>query len=269
MFTPFKIKSAVLVAAVLLVGLAALSAQAQVMTKTFKCSGGDVFMLPGLGALIMEDTTGIKVVDALAKESLPEEYKETDLLAGDVLLMLDGKEINSVAHLKELLDTYEVGQEMTFGLERNGSTRLSTYIKADENEGAQMQMVTMKVGDGEEEGTTVASSPGMTQITLDGAAGPVIPIMEAGIILVGDDVNMSVATLLPAGIGSLEGATPAEGDAIILFQGEAVESGEHLKSLYDDAEVGTTITFSFVHDGEKQEASFTKQEPQGTIMMKR
>jgi S1-C subfamily serine protease len=60
----------------------------------------------------------------LVSEVLPDSpAQKAGLLRGDILLSVDGKEINALRDLREILSTYRAGQRVTLGIQRGGQAR--------------------------------------------------------------------------------------------------------------------------------------------------
>lgn len=286
---------------VLIVGLTGLSgvvdpanaaspAPKQKTILTFQA--GEVFMLPELGAVIVADTTGLRVEFALPAAQRAKAYRQVDFETGDFILMVNGKRTKTVEQLEKIYGALAVGDEVKLGLRRGKEMRISSFKKAakDDQPGHQMMIQTIE-GDAAEHGaaggggiqkktmvigggdgstktwTKTEGAGGKRMIMSAGPGAEMVLLLEAGLILQQDGEALVVGGVMDEAAKLLPGVAVAVGDTIRAVQGQLVRSAQQFNKIYGPLAVGTKVKLVFVHQGEKVKATFTKPEINTKPMM--
>ncbi|KAA3614082.1 MAG: PDZ domain-containing protein [Calditrichaeota bacterium] len=110
---------------------------AQMMIK----ATGDVFNLPELSAVIVEQDKKIVVIATMA-HMRPADYKDIDLENNDQIFMANGKKIKSVKQLKNMYNELAVGDKLKMAVKRGDENQLVSFAKADPEDLPKMKIQT-------------------------------------------------------------------------------------------------------------------------------
>ncbi|MDF1545574.1 MAG: PDZ domain-containing protein [bacterium] len=245
----------ILVAAVLISLAIPQLTSAQMEVKTM--SGGDLFIIPGLGAVVAPQEGKLKII--VVPEDRPKEYATVDIESGDFLLMVDGKRVKTNADLKEVFNGIKVGTMLEMGLKRDKAMLIVPMKRAaDDDTGGKTMMMTRTVDVGGDEGG----------IQFEGDVFDVVVIPEVGITLADEEQGLSVVGLMPAADENLNGERPSQGDIVITLMGRPVTTVEEFDAVYEPIKTSDTVTMEYKHEGESRKLIFTKMEiKQKKVMM--
>jgi len=252
-----------------LVALAAgfVAAEAQTMqTQTF--DAGKVVMIPGVDALVMLEGEMLEVHFVAPPQQRDKAYRDVDLKAGDVLVMLNGKRIKGVEDLRDRIESLEIGDEMKFGIKRGAEMKLVAFDKAeaDQEGGPKMMVMTMSVDEGDSAADPGAGGPMVRKMTFSPEDG--LLIMEAGVMIADEDDAVTVKAVLPISGGAGEAADVDQGDRVVSFNGTNITSMDQLRKLYETLSVDGEFTLVFNRDGEQHSVTYTKAERGGPQIIK-
>lgn len=239
-------------------------------TKVIKADKDDVFFLQELGALIMQDGGAIRIDFVAPADSRAKKYRSVDVESGDVIMMLDGKRVESVKVLRRNYEEAESGEVIKLGLKREQRMMIVEFPKADPEDVPQgkMMMVTM---DGDGEGTvTTTSGPDTKVIKMEAGSAANATLLELGVLFGEKEGKVIVTSTLPHSEDVL-GMEVANGDILRSLQGETVSTLDEFAETYESIAVGDTVRLVFQRSGEEISAAFPRPEsPDGlTIERKR
>ncbi len=238
----------------------------QVMQHSFTIEGteGQPFNLAELSAVIAKQNDTLRVLFAGDADMRPKEYKDIDFRTGDIILMANGKKMNSTEELQEVYEGIAIGKEVEFGIRRDGKLQLVTFLKADPKNLPARQM-TMVTDDGKG-GKSVASR----KIMMDGkefqapeGVTDVQPLFGLGLLLGNKDGKVVVAGIMPFAKekGDLDGVNVL--DLVTSFNGKPISSVTETSSAYEALKVGDKFTIGITRGSEKIEISLSKPEDTG------
>ena len=255
---PKTIFRALIATAVLISLVLPHSVQAQMKVKTM--TNDDIFMIPGLGAVIAPEDGKLKVL--IVPDDCPKEYASVDIESGDYLLMVNGKRVKTIDDLREVFKGIEVGETLEMGLKRDKTMLIASMKRAsDDDTGGKMMMMTRTI-------TTDEEGAGEGGMEFQGGAFSISVVPEVGIAITAGDNGLSVVGLMPAGDEEMIGDQPGEGDIVISIQGKTVETIDEFESAYEAIKTGDKVSIEYKHNDELRKLSFTKMEIEQKIMMK-
>lgn len=92
---------------------------------------GDMFEIPEIGGILVEDGENLRVDMAIPKDNRIKAYKDVDLNKGDLVLMMNGKKIDKVRKAKEIYDKLKPGEDVKLGIKRSEEMFIASFKKAD------------------------------------------------------------------------------------------------------------------------------------------
>lgn len=206
-----------------------------------------VLSIPELSAVIGEDG-GRMVVDHVMEPGMrPKGYEKTDVQEGDVLLMADGKKMNTLKDARDHYEAAAAGSTVKLGFRRNEQMLIASFVKADPRE---MPKVRMMVSHGGPETDML----GVPQVGLRFGSRNKLVVIQ--------DVLPNAATRLP-------GADVREGDVVTKLNGETVSSFREFARLYERVAAGARIELSTSRKDSSQTVSFAKPEDTGRVIIRR
>jgi len=222
--------------------LSTSSGFSQVM-KVMKMDAGDaseMFNLSEVGAIIIGTNDTIKVDMAMPGSSRPPEYKDVDIQTGDVIKMVNGKSLTSVAALKDIYEGLEIGEEVKMGIMRESRMHLVKFAKGDPKKLPQMAVAAMPAGGGMDESATV--------------------LIDAGILLTEKDGKLSIMQLVDQILAKFDGGAPREGDIIIELQGKEIKAPSELAEIYSKVKPGDKVSLVLKRDRKIIPLSYTRKD---------
>lgn len=241
------------------------------VTRTVQLDGADVqgqpCTLDELGAVVAQVDNEFKVLFVMEKEARPKPYQEVDLRADDRLLMVNGRKLASIDQLCSWLDSVAVGSPIQLGIRRDKDMQILSYPKADPKTLPKMHRKIVTQEDGPEGPQTATRT-----FTTGGKEGEHVAMLRgAGIVVRKVENRLEVMHRMPhaSSIEALKGLK--EGDRIVSFQGEKVESLDGLEETWNRLPTGETVTFVCSRDGVEHTYSFPKpdasKEPGGAVLI--
>ena len=223
---------------------------------------GQPFSLGELGAVIVDNGKEIKFLHVMPADNRPKAYKDVDVQAGDVILMCNGKRLKTLKDLEEAYNATAVGAEFKMGVRRNEDRFIVSLPKADPKDLPKMEM-RMMTSDGSASGGVK-----MQSFTFGGPgqnAGDIAPLLGIGLIIGKKDNAFKIVGLMP---NSAQGDFKQD-DIIESFNGEKIKSTQQLSEMYEKLAVGAKIELQYKRGDKTMQASLTKKEAQGQMMIRR
>ena len=256
-------------ATIVLMIIAMTTANAQVfMSRTDSSSDrivGEPFSLGEVGAVIVDTGKEIKFLHVMLADNRPKAYKDVDIKDGDVILMCNGKRVKT---LKELEATYKeltVGAEFKMGIKRKDERFIVSFQKAGPKDLPKIEMSIATTEDGEGDG-----EPMRRRVVMGGQdLGDVAPLFGLGLIIGKKDNVFKVVGMGPSAATALAGVNIKPDDIIESFNGEKIKSTQQLSEMYEKLAVGEKIELHFKRGDKTMQASLTKPEAQGRVIINR
>jgi PDZ domain-containing secreted protein len=272
--TTFRLLNGLTVAFWLITAAVSMPTTAGAQRMVTRTISGAAYMIPGLGAVVAEDSGQVKVIIVPAAGQRSEAYKNVDLEEGDFIIMCNGKRVSSVAEFQKRMDSVAVGGDVRLGIQRKADRRIATFVKADEAAGGGAQMMVMQTfGDqspdsGGAAGMTAVDG-GAVGIYSDGNSSPAVAVAaEAGLLLGEADSGLYVMQLVPTAANP-SGSKPVEGGYLVVaVQDKSVRTVAEFKTLYDAAKPGDKLKLSFKHGAESFSNTYIRTSAQPMIQMK-
>lgn len=209
--------------------------------KSFSFSGdgpnGEMFMIQEVGGLVTLSDDGVKIEMVMPPDQRPKEFKDVDLMAGDIIKMANGKKIDDVAKIKEIYEALKPGETLKFGINRDGKMMIVSMVKGDPDKMPKMQVMTVGAGDN------------------------MIPtLIDVGLVLVEKDGKLVVDQAIPEMVKSSPDFTPGKDDILAKINGTMVNNASSLSDAYMKIAVGSKVEMTFERAGEQHIVSFDKPE---------
>jgi S1-C subfamily serine protease len=227
---------------------------------------GEPYSLGELGAIIGQDSTGLRVMFIGPREARPKTYQDIDLKQDDLILMMNGKRLTSTADLSKAIDSLKIGDNIQLGLKRDGQLMVVSFPKADPTSLPKRQMMVMKSDGGK--GDTKIKLGGKDLRIPDGIKG-IEPVPGLGILIGTKDNKVVVAAVLPfmqenPGLKALVG-----GDQILSVSDKPVNAPADFIAAFTAVKVGEKFTFKVLHAGKEAIISIIRSEDHGTRVIER
>ena len=255
-----KILTVIAVAFLTGLSVTAFCAEGEVQSQTMTMEiEGDMFMLPELGAIIIDTESGPKVEMVLPGPQREKEYRKVDMQRGDIISMFNGKSVKSVADIQKTYEGLSEGDDVKFGVRHEKARRLLKFPKGDGSGPAQMQIMTIE-DDGSGGAPQQQQQGGMMiqRIQTDDSNPGATALLDLGVLLSAEDGKVFIADLLPLGKGLMKGYKPAEGDVILELQGKEITSGNQVADIYGAVETGETVDLVVMRGEELIKVAFPK-----------
>jgi len=227
--------------------------------KVMTFSSDDMFMIPGLGAMILPEGEDLKVEMIPEPDMRPDELKSVDLQEGDIIMMFNGKRMKSITDLREGYEALAIGDTVKLGIKRDKGMLISSFEKPDAEslESGQMVMMTRTIDDDDESGADGAVKT-VTKTMGQGMSNMLV-VLEAGILVGGDDEGAVVQSVIGGNIKpNAKGDELKEGDRITSLGDAEVLSFDDFKKQYDALQSGSSAKMGFTREGQAYSTTFTK-----------
>lgn len=239
-----------------------ISAAQPVERRVMTFEKGQVFLLPELGAVILQGDDGLYIEMAPPPNNRPRAYRDVDLQEKDVIIMFNGKRMKTIADIQDRYDSLGIGDEIKFGIKRGPDMRLVSLAKMDQSQIPQTRQIMLGgEADSLEARTTGAPQREMMMSWKGGTDTKLDALPELGVVLTEEDSTVVVASILPNAAAIFKEYTPAEGDELKAIGDHQVSSTKSFHELYEKIAVGETVTLHFVRDGKETVVSVAKPEP--------
>ncbi|MBN2227666.1 MAG: hypothetical protein JW763_09910 [candidate division Zixibacteria bacterium] len=223
-----------------LTGSAALAQQTITRTYTIDAPG-EMMMINEFGGMIILKDSAVTVEMIMPPGNRPDQYKDFDFLAGDVIVMANGSKITSVEMLQDVYDKTPVGEMIKLAISRDGKMMMRKFAKADPE--------------------SMPKPVVMTRTNPGGGGGADLALAGVGILLSAKDGKLSVGSLVNAIMPKFDGATPQTGDVILKVQGEDYDSPEAFAEIFGKIKTGETVTLVLGRNSEELTTSFARPNP--------
>lgn len=223
-------------------------------------AAGEVVSLAELGAIIVDRDGNLAVEIINAAEHRPEAYKTVDLRKDDLIVMLNGKKLTTLAELQKGYEGFPIGNELKFGVKRGKDMMIVAFKKGDPKS-FRMDFNDVTMGD------STGAKPQMRIVTHrpGGGEGEVLPAV--GLILSAAKGGVQVSGTLPHVGDVFTANTPKDGDHIVSIQNKPVKTMTDFLDVFDNLTVGDKVTMVLSRDGKELTTTFVKPKPMGGPMI--
>lgn len=87
--------------------------------------------IPELGCALGDEGKQVKVIHAMPGANRPKAYAGIDVLANDLILMVNAKPLKTAAAFKTLYESLAPGDTITLGIKRGEAMHLASFVKVD------------------------------------------------------------------------------------------------------------------------------------------
>ena len=105
--------------------------QGQSYSFSFDAEDDNIFMLEEMGGIIQISDEGAVLQMIMPPEQRSEQYKDVDLVIGDVIKMVNGKKIDSGETLQKLYDDLKIGDEIKMAIMREKIVHIVSFPKGE------------------------------------------------------------------------------------------------------------------------------------------
>jgi S1-C subfamily serine protease len=209
---------------------------------------GDIVDIPELASLFV-GAYGTVVVDRVMDPSMrPKGNERIDIQEGDVLLMVSGRRVKSLADFRALYEEAKPGSELKLGVERNHAMLIIPFVKGDPEAMPKRRVV-------------IRNGP-------DGGDKDFLGIPGVGLI-VGEKGIVRFGNTFPEASGHITGELPSEGDVIASINGTKASSFSEFAGIYRALSTGAKVTLGIQHGNSARTISFTKPDDAGKLIINR
>lgn len=170
------------------------------------------------------------------------------LLAGDVILMANGKRIKDIATIRDIYNNLKDDEEIKVGVRRGEERFIVRAKKGDMPEDAGMRTMTMGNNSG---------NPGATTETLAAELGILFGDKDGNVI-----IERFIDMIAPEAVKEFG---PKDGFVLKTINGTAPETAKEAVELIKNIEVGEELNITFEADGEEKILSMKKPASQGNF----
>ena len=182
--------------------------------------------------------------------------------------MVNGKRTKTVAELRKVFESIEIGADVKLGIKRGKDMTIISFAKGDPDKFPKMKTMTMSGPDGGGKGDRIART--IVRGGEGGTDGEVVAMLRGtGIIAKKTPEALVIMAVMEHGKAALGDADIQAGDRIVSIQGEKVTELDKLSELFDEIKVGEEITIVLAREEKEFTVTFTKPEggKQPGIMM--
>ena len=226
--------------------------------KMMTFSAENSMLIPGLTAMISSADNKLKVDFIPPADQRDPAYKKIDIMQGDILMMLNGKRLKSIAQLRELYDGLEVGTEIKVGLMRGKNMVMASFPKAD---GSQMGGMVMQVTEDMEGGHDGTPGQVITKTMSFGGDendNSMVPLMGLGIMLMNGEGNLIVGPKMQIQGMKVPETDLQPDDIVLAINDQTVKSGEEFSPIYEAIPEGNKVTLKIQRGEETLDVVFVK-----------
>jgi S1-C subfamily serine protease len=214
--------------------------------KVFRRIEGGGFAIPEVDAIVTKTGKDLKVDGVAPAGSRRDQYKNVDLQAGDIILMVNGKRVKTIAELSAAHAAAAEGSEVKLGIQRGQQMMYVAFPKADPRD---LPKRTIRIVTDGEEGTQVFPAVG------------VILKEQENAVVIQDIIEMENT--------AVKGLDVRKGDTIRSINGKRVSTLGSYSAIFDAIAIGERVTWQIERKGVRREISFARPKPMGRVMMKR
>ncbi len=233
------------------------------MTRHIEADG--LFMIPELGAVVLQNKDTLRVDMMPPVDQRPKEYASVELREGDLILMFNGKRTSTSAALESAYHALNVGDQIQLGIKRKDGLHLVTFKKADESTLPKRE-VRMVIGDdkGDKGGTKIATGNHALKIQGEDA----LVVASAGMALAKKDGRTIVAALIPLPDVKFIDGQFAIGDVIEKVNDSTVASPREIQTIIGGLNDGDTVKVSLRRGDQKIVVSFIRTAAGAKMILK-
>ena len=221
------------------------------ITRQIEADG--FFMIPELGAAVVQIKDTLKVDLMPPIEQRPKDYASVDLREGDLILLFNGKRVTTAAALESAYKALKIGDQIQLGLKRKDGLHLATFKKADESTLPKRKLMMMNVG-GHGDSSKIGSGPGALKIEGDKAT----VVISAGIVLSQKGGKTMVAAVLSIPDLEIIEGNFAQRDILEMINAKTVSSPKEAQTIVESVRDGDTVKVALSRGDEKVMVSFVK-----------
>jgi S1-C subfamily serine protease len=221
----------------------------------------EMYAIPGLGAGLVEDSTGLAVMVVPPPTNRPAEFKSVDLAEHDVIIMCNGKRTRTIAELRGLIDALAIGDDIKLAVRRGRDRIMVAFPKPDPDKYPKQQMMIMRAP-GSPDGDKSSLPPGAAAVRLNlGPGQGTTLVLEAALLLADSDSGLCVQQRLPIKGAPQTGPDIAVGALVKEINGVAVTSADAFNSVYDKTPEGQEFAITFSVKGDEVTGRWTRLQP--------
>lgn len=219
-----------------------LPVQAQhVKTMTIGGDGGEIFLLPEVGGIIVESDAGPKLEMVMPSDQRPGDYKVVDIQAGDIIKMFNGKSMKTVSAIEEAYEVLEIGDDVKFGVRRDKDIFIVKFAKMDPKDASGTMMVK----------SCPASDVGdLSNVSTD--------LVDLGLILSEKDGEISVVDVITEMPSAFIGTQPENGDRLVKIQSDNISSTKQLTQIYSNINANEKASLTILRGVKEINLQFIK-----------
>jgi C-terminal processing protease CtpA/Prc len=239
-------KSPLFVASLIAVLIAPASSQTKMRmiqregTGSTRSLAGEPFMLRELGAIMVQDSSALRVVTVAPAQQRPAAYRDVDLREDDVIALVNGKRTPGSKAIKEIYDGLKVGETFTMGVRRGEERLLVSLSKADPATLPHMKLKVMSQDDNSQ----------------------TFPAVGVELQMKGKSIVISKVLPGKTAVSSLDVKT---GDVIVSINGRACATLEDYANVYDDTPIGRPIIWVLKRGSTEHDVTFDRPQPKVII----
>lgn len=242
-------------------------ASAQIV-REIEGPAGEIFDIPELSAMITGGEKDLKIDFVAPKEMRLKGYEDVDVKEGDIVLLLNGKRVKTIAALKEAYETSTIGDTVKVGIRRGSEMFFASFKKADQKT---LPMRKIVIDDGPEGAPPHGEGAAMRTFTFKSAGGAdgARPILDLGILAGMADKKVKVLQKLTLPGSSTPAVDLQAGDFLEALNGKSFSSPDELAGLLEKIPVGEKVELKYLRGEKTLTASFAKPESRGRVMIRK
>ncbi len=204
----------------------------------------DALIIREIGVVVVSKEKTL-IVDIILGNN---DQQQADIKKDDIILMANGKKVQTINDLRTLYENTTAGNEFKMGLKRGEHLQIAAFVKKSDQElnkdGGHGGMVfKMEKKEGEE---------------MLPALGLSFGTKKSGVV---------VSSVLPTAEKNFRSITPKEGDVIVSINGTRVVNAEAFVKAYDGVNEGESVTIVLSRRGKEMTETFTKPKPMRQMMI--
>jgi S1-C subfamily serine protease len=225
------------------------------------------------GAVIVSSHDGPRVAEITPVSGRLDKYRSVDLQSGDLVMAVNGQRIESIAALRELLDSLVAGDEVKMALQRFKSLKMARYEVGTEAERlAAKELTDNYVEIQTEPGAVVMKKGGpvMMKMKFESADGAV-PCIGLAAMLDDSDGQIRVAEIIDLPPQLAPPIELAAGDILTELQGQTFSTTAEFIDQFDKLKAGDQVTLTLIRNDSETKLTFEmpKQSGHGVKVIKR
>lgn len=127
--------------------------------KRIITNAGDVFEIPEIGGLALQERDQLRVDNVISAENRGKAYKNIDIKNGDIILMMNGKKLETARNASDIYENLKPGDEVKLGIKRGEQMFIVSFKKADPKDLPKLKRMIIKHGEGGKDTKKVITKP--------------------------------------------------------------------------------------------------------------